>query len=78
VVEAPRPRLEIVSDRAPETLVWPSPLHVAEETPLARGSLTTKPAAAEGPLLATTMVYVVEPAGLAIAALSVLVIDTSD
>src|SRR5262245_40950068 len=53
VMEAPGARLEIVSDNAPETLVWPSPVQLAELTPVGRGSLTDSAVTVEGPLLVT-------------------------
>src|SRR5436189_8427 len=63
--------------RAPDTLVWPLPLQLKEVTPAGSGSLTETLVAVLGPLLLTTMVYVVVCPGTAVVALSVLVTDTS-
>src|SRR6185436_20309191 len=60
--------------------VWPlSPLPLQEKlvTPAGSGSLTVTLVAVLGPVLATTMVYVVVPPGAAVAAASVLVTPTS-
>src|SRR6266478_1428621 len=49
----------MVSLTAPETLLWPLPLQLKEVTPAGSGSLTATLVAVLGPLLLTTMVYVV-------------------
>jgi len=56
VTDEPTARLAMVSDRAPETLVWPLPLQVAEVMPEGSTSFTANPVASDGPLLVTTIV----------------------
>src|SRR4051794_34436651 len=67
----------MVSVRAPATFVWPLPLQVKEVTPVGSGSLTVTLVAVLGPLLDTTMVYVVIVPGTAVVAPSVLLTVTS-
>src|SRR5690242_9959227 len=67
----------MVSLMAPATLLWPLPLQLKEVTPAGKLSTTETLVAVLGPLLLTTMVYVVLWPGTAVLALSVLVTLTS-
>src|SRR5437868_3163690 len=55
----PTPREAMVSLRAPDTLVWPLPLQLNDVMPVGSGSVTDTLVATLGPVLLTTMVYVV-------------------
>src|SRR2546425_954106 len=55
VTLAPGLRLAIVSLSAPDPLVWPLPLQVADVTPAGSGSLTPTLVAVFGPALLTTI-----------------------
>src|SRR5437660_5009030 len=67
----------MLSLRAPDTLVWPLPLQVSLVAPAGSGSLTATLVAVLGPLLLTTMVYVVLVPGTTAALPSSFVIETS-
>src|SRR4051794_16614565 len=67
----------MVSVRAPDTLLRPSPLQLKEVTPEGSGSLTATAVAALGTALLTTTVYVVLVPGTTEVTPSVLVTPTS-
>src|SRR4051812_14658540 len=67
----------MVSARAPDTLAWPLPVQLKEVTPEGSGSLTATLVAVLGPVLVTTMVYVVLVPGTTEVTPSVLLTPTS-